>query len=134
MRQSILALSGSGILHHPQEQDQVEANIEKTDKLNNYIMSISKSRMKLLILLVRYRLRHQGGRFDQLFLLAIKEGNQNYQSIGNFAYQILKVQHQKIIRDNVTLDSDEENISELTKQAKEFLEKYYPILKALKIA
>ena len=51
-----------------------------------------------------------------------------------FVWQILSAQGQKIVKEGKTLETPEENLAELTDQAKTFAEKQLPILKALQIA
>lgn len=74
------------------------------------------------------------GRFQQLFLVALQKNKKLPAECAQFAWQILSAQGQKIVKDGKTLDSTEENINELTEQATLFLEKQWPILKALQIA
>ena len=50
-----------------------------------------------------------------------------------FVWQILGGQGQKIIKEGKVLETEEENIKELTEQAIVFLEKQLPILKALQV-
>lgn len=49
-------------------------------------------------------------------------------------WQVVSSQGQKLIKEGKTLETLEENIAELTSQAKIFIEKRLPILKALQIA
>ena len=44
---------------------------------------------------------------------------------------VLSSQGQKIVKEGKTLESDDENIAELTGQAQTFLDKQMPILKAI---
>jgi hypothetical protein len=74
------------------------------------------------------------GRFQQLFLLAISEGKLDAADLALYAWKILAEQGQRILKDGTTLESDEDNISELRKAADLFLAKELAVLKALQIA
>lgn len=49
-------------------------------------------------------------------------------------WQMLAAQGQKIVKDGKTLETAEENLAELTEQAKTFAQKQLPVLRALQIA
>ena len=72
-------------------------------------------------------------RFNQLFLLAYKNGKATPEDWANFVWKILASQGQKIVKDGETLDSIEDNIKELVLQANIFNEKKMKIMTALKI-
>lgn len=74
------------------------------------------------------------GRFPQLFLLAIKQGQKKPSDWAQHAWHMLAAQGQKLIKDGLTLSTAEENLAELTRQASEFSEKNLMVLKALRIA
>lgn len=74
------------------------------------------------------------GRFQQLFLLAIAQGKKQPAEWAQLVWQILANQGQKIVKEGKTLETDDENIAELTAQAQIFADKQLPILKALQIA
>jgi hypothetical protein len=50
------------------------------------------------------------------------------------AWQLLSAQGQRLIKDGQALESAEENLAELTRQAQAFAEQRLPLLKALQIA
>lgn len=72
-------------------------------------------------------------RFQQLFLLARAQGRKNAQEWAQHTWQILDAQGQRIIKEGKTLESPDENLAELTRQANEFAEKGLPLLKALQV-
>ncbi len=73
-------------------------------------------------------------RFQQLFLLARAQGRKSAQEWAQHAWQILDAQGQRIIKEGKTLESPDDNLAELTRQANEFAEKGLPLLKALQVA
>jgi len=72
-------------------------------------------------------------RFQQLFLLASMHGRKQPAEWAQFAWQILVAQRRRVVKEGKTLESDEDNLAELTRQATEFAEKRLPIMKALGI-
>jgi SAM-dependent methyltransferase len=72
-------------------------------------------------------------RFEQLFLLAISAGKKHPDDWGNFVWEILNAQSQKILKDGQPLKTSEENIAELSSRAQSFSKKQLPILKSLQI-
>lgn len=71
-------------------------------------------------------------RFQQLFLLAMKQGDETPEAWARFAWQILSRQSEFVLKDGRPLVSGEENVAELLVQAKEFARRL-PIFSALKI-
>ena len=72
-------------------------------------------------------------RFNQLFALGVMAGKKTAAELGAYVWDILAGFGQKIIKEGTTLESHEENLSEMTQQAADFVEKRLPILKALQI-
>ena len=73
-------------------------------------------------------------RFHQLFLLARISGKKTVDDWALFVWNILAAQGQKIFKDGKTLETDEENLSELRQQAVDFDNNALPILRALGIS
>lgn len=62
----------------------------------------------------------QLNRFEQLFLLALDEG-QKPEELADFVWLILKAQGQNLTRNGTLLKTDDENLTELRSQATDFL-------------
>ena len=73
-------------------------------------------------------------RIQQLFLLASDQGRKQPAEWADFVWQILASQGQRLMKDGKTVDSAEDNLAELTSQAKAFAEKQLAVLKALQVA
>jgi phage terminase small subunit len=73
------------------------------------------------------------GRFQQLFVLAYTNGKRQPAQWAQYAWKILTLQGQKLLKDGNTLESAEENMAELTAEAEVFFEKQLQILKSLQI-
>ena len=75
----------------------------------------------------------QCARMQQLFLLAMKEGHKQPADWARYAWGILAMQNQRLLKDGKALETPEENLADLTGQAEAFAAKQLPILKALQI-
>lgn len=73
-------------------------------------------------------------RFQQLFLVALRQGKKQPAEWAQWAWQTLSVQGQRLLKEGKALETAEENIAELTLQATTFAERKLPILKALRVA
>jgi hypothetical protein len=105
-----------------------------TDKLNAYLIDKARSSSSIAYLASPVTGGGVGvNRFQQLFLLAISEGKERPKDWANSAWQILQSQAQKIVKEGKTLETPEENLTELTAQATAFAEKTLAILKALQV-
>ena len=76
---------------------------------------------------------HVVNRFQQLFLLSFKKSGKKPADWGQFAWDILNAQGQKLLKDGQALATAQENIAELARQAEEFNFKQMPVMKALQI-
>lgn len=74
------------------------------------------------------------GRFQQLFLLALKEGKKLPSEWAQSAWQVLSEQGQRISKEGKALETAEENLAELNVKATELADKMLPLLKTLRIA
>jgi SAM-dependent methyltransferase len=72
-------------------------------------------------------------RFEQIFIQAIKQGKRTPAEWADFAWSVLAMQGQKLVTEGKTLDTAEDNIAELRKQAETFSDRRVAPLKALKI-
>jgi hypothetical protein len=77
---------------------------------------------------------HAVRRFQQLFLLAFKNGKKSVNEWAQFAWTVLSAQNQKMLKEGQVLESEEDNLAELNMLAQVFADKQLPILKALLIA
>ena len=74
------------------------------------------------------------GRFEQLFLLAARNGGKQPDDWAQFAWNLLAAQGQRLIQDGKTLEEPDANLAELKRMAHLFQERQLPILKSLGIA
>lgn len=133
--QAVLVLSGAGHLAAVQDDQTTQKSKKHTDKLNLYLINKAKGSSDISYL--ASPVTGGGiavGRFQQLFLFALTQGKKLSAELAQQAWQVLSLQGQKIVKDFKTIETADENIAELTEQARIFLDKQLPILKALQIA
>ena len=135
LTQAVMVLAGAGHLAAVQTDAQITKAKKYTDKLNTCLMD--KARGGGDISYLASPVTGGGvivGHFQQLFLLAINQGQSQPAQWVQFVWQTLDGQGKKIVKDGKTLGTTEENLAELTLQATAFADKQLPILKALQIA
>lgn len=131
----ILILTGAGHVSAVQEDSVIAKAKKTTGKLNNYLMDRARGSNDIVYLAspVTGGGIHVG-RFQQIFLLANTKGNKQPAEWAQAAWLILQGQGQKLVKAGKTLETQEENLAELTEQAQNFAKKQMPIMKALQIA
>jgi hypothetical protein len=135
LTQAAMILTGAGYLAAVQDEALIPKAKKHTDKLNAHL--IDKARGSADISYLASPVTGGGftvNRFQQLYLLAISQGNKQPAEWAQFVWQNLAAQGQKIVKDGKALETPDENIAELTVQASTFSQKQLPILKALQIA
>jgi SAM-dependent methyltransferase len=71
---------------------------------------------------------------DQLLLLASQQGRKSASDQASYVWGLFAAQGQRVIKDGKALETAEQNVEEITRQATEFIHKRLPVLKALGIA
>jgi hypothetical protein len=133
--QAAIVLIGAGHLGQVQDENTVAKTKKQADKLNAYLCQKARSSNELSFLASPVTGGGFGvNRFQQMFLFSIGQGKKQASELADFVWQLLSVQGQKLLKEGKTLQTPEENLSELTSQAQAFLDKSLPILKALQIA
>lgn len=133
--QAVVILCGSGVLTSAQDETVISKAKQNTKKLNTFLMLKARTADEIIHLTSPVT---GGGivvsKFHQLFLLAIEQGKKTPADWALFVDQNLKTVGQKILKNGNSVETDEEQLAELTNQANEFAIKQLPILKALQIA
>lgn len=132
--QAAMILLGKGDVAVVQEDALVPKVRRCTDKLNLHLMNKSRGSNDMAYLASPLT---GGGvsvnRFQQLFLLARHQGKKSPQEWAQFTWQCLASLNQRLTKEGKAIESVEENLAELTRQAIDFAEKRLPLLKALQI-
>ena len=132
--QTVLVLCGNATLSTVQDDAATTKAKKHTDKLNTHLML--KARSSNDISALASPVTGGGvtvGRFQQVFVLAIQQGKKKPEDWAAFVARILASQGQKIVKDGKPLETEGEQLKELTTQATDFASKQLPILKALQI-
>ena len=133
--QAVMILSASGAILPVQDDTAITKTRKASDKLNLHLMGKARANKELSYLASPVT---GGGivvpRFHQLFVLARSQGHKQAEDWAKFVWGILAMQGQRLVKEGQTLESEAENVAELTAQAQEFASKQLPILKALQIA
>ena len=74
------------------------------------------------------------GRFEQMFIAARSKGLKKPEDWAKDAWDVLTRQNQSLIKEGQVLKTAEENLAELTTQAKAFADKRLPALQRLGVA
>lgn len=132
--QAIMVLASTGQVQPAQDPETVAAATPATKRLNAMLCDRARSTGE-----VNYLASPVSGggvavpRFPQLFLLAQSQGKKKPSEWADFAWEVLLAQQELILKDGKALQTQEENLAELRRQAEEFSTKSVHILKALGI-
>ena len=131
--QAVMLLSGMGHLYAVQEI--TPENSKRADSLNLHLMQKARGSKDVIFLASPLTGGgHEVRRFQQMFLLAFKNGKKNVDEWAQFAWTVLSAQNQKMLKAGQVLESEDDNLVELNTLAQVFADKQLPILKALHIA
>lgn len=133
--QAVIVLSGNGALAPAQNEAAIAQAKETSKRLNLYLMTKARSSNEASYLASPVT---GGGmavpRFHQLFMLAASQGHKIPQDWAQYAWHLLTLQGQRIVKKDKTLDTPEDNLAELSAQAQTFADHDLSILKALQLA
>lgn len=132
--EAILILADSGRVSSAMDVKHIATAKKNSDSLNAHLLEMARSRPDVLTLSSPVT---GGGipvtRFEQLFLSAFKKGKKTPGEWAESTWSVLALQNQRLIQNGKTLESVEENLTELRRQAEEFAIKKLPILEALRV-
>jgi SAM-dependent methyltransferase len=136
LQEAVMLLTGSGDFSPVQDDGAIKDARVKTRSLNANILErapASAAHTEYLASPVT-----GGGisvnRIVQLLLLARMQGKKTSKEWAQFTWQILQTQGQRLLKDGAPLQSPEENIAEIERQASEFERLRLPVLVALQVA
>ena len=132
--QAAMVLTGAGHLALVQDEQVITKAKKQTDKLNAHLCQKARGSNDISYLSSPVT---GGGiavnRFQQLFLMSLAQGRKQPAEWAQYAWSVLSVQGQRLVREGKTLDTAEDNLAELVAQAQTFAEKQLPILRALQV-
>jgi hypothetical protein len=130
--EAAMVLDGTGQAVAAQDDLTVEKANRKTARLNRYLIEKAQSGSDINYLaspVTGGGIR--GSWIMQLWLLARLRGEDTPDRMAQFAWRILSAHGHRVLKDKKPLKSEQENLAELKQQARTFLDKQEPILKAL---
>ena len=133
--QAIVVLAGAGHLVMVQDEAVTAQVRQRTDRLNAFLCERARGSADVAFLASPV----SGGgvpvnRFEQMFLHAHAQGRPHADEWAQSAWQTLSAQGQKLLREGKPIESAEENLAQLTIDARAFNDKRLPILGALGVA
>ncbi len=134
VRQALMVLIGGGYLAIVQAETRADQARPSSDNLNAYLLHHARGSNDINCLaspLIGGGVPVSG--IQQLFLLARSVGGKTPADWAAFVWQLQSSQGQRLSREGKALETAEENIAELTRQAEEFLEKRLPVLQVLRV-
>lgn len=132
--QATIALIGTGHLHPAAEISQCNSALDTSKGLNNLL--INKSQFAGDIGFLACPITGGGipvNRFDQLFLLAVQDNRKSALDVATYVWDILRSQGHKIVKEGKTIESDSDNLFELTSRANVFIVDSLPLLRSLHV-
>ncbi len=133
--QAVMVLSGKHDLAAAQEEQAIAQARPYCDKINASLMDMSRGGTVSICL--ASPVTGGGvvvGRFEQLFLLARRQGMQAPRDWARFVWELLAAQGHRLSKEGRTIESDDGNIAELAEMAELFAAQELPVLKALGVA
>ena len=132
--QAVMILTGTGQMTIAQDDDVAAARKPYTDRVNAWLYG--KARTNGDISYIASPVTGGGvaaGRLQQLFIMAMGQGRRQPDEWAQFAWDILSMQGQGLIKEGKALQTPEENLAELKSEAAAFAAKRLPLLKALQV-
>jgi hypothetical protein len=134
IQQAAMLLSATGAILAVQSEAATATAQKACERINTHLMQKARASNALSYLASPVT---GGGitvpRFQQLFLLARQQGHSQPADWAQFVWGILAAQGQRLVKDGVTLETEADNLAEITAQATEFANKQLPILRALRV-
>lgn len=119
--EAIMVLAGKGtvLIAQPDVVSKVQAN---TRKINNFFVSKSYHSQAINYLVSSLTSTAvQVSRFDQLFILGLKQKRKTAAELSAFAWSVIKPTGQKLAKGGKAIEDDDGNLSELKNLASNFL-------------
>jgi hypothetical protein len=133
--EAAMVLTGAGSVVPVQDESRIASAAAQTEKLNAFICEKARGSGEMSYLASPVTGGGVGvNRFQQLFLLAMRQGRTLPAEWAALVSELLAIQGQKLVKDGRTIESADETLAELRAQAQAFSDTKLPILKALGIA
>ena len=134
LQQALTVLLSSGHVAVAHEKDTTDRLVDQCTEFNKEV--IERARFGHEINFVANPTTGGGtqlNRFQQLFTAALIDGKRELDEWALEAWRVISKQGQKVVRDNIALETEEENLAELRSVAGKFAETQLPLLQKHKI-
>ncbi|MGY8526639.1 class I SAM-dependent methyltransferase [Paracidovorax citrulli] len=132
--QAVAVLCGGGQLSPAESEANIAATKARCDRLNAHLMQQAFHSTDIGYLASPVT---AGGipvtSFEQLFLVAMRNGRSGMEEWARFAWDVLKANGRRIVREGKPLETDEENLTAMRQDAKHFAERRLAMLQALQV-
>ncbi|HEX5454451.1 MAG TPA: class I SAM-dependent methyltransferase [Stellaceae bacterium] len=133
--EAVMVLGGKGDLMAAQDAATQERVRPRTERHNRFLLDKARGGGDLPILASPVTgTGIRVSRANQLFLLAQTQGRSNPDDLARAAWQVIGAQGRGLVKDGRRLETAEENLDELERQAREFRDRLLPGLRALQVA
>jgi hypothetical protein len=132
--QGVMVLAGSGHVCPANDDAVITTARKRTDRLNQHLLQLARTSDKVTYL--ASPVTGEGlmtNHLEQLLLLARTKGHKTPADWASFVWSMWKMTGQKVVKEGKTLDTQEENLAELTAMAKVFHDAGLPRLRALQV-
>jgi len=132
--EAMMVLSTDGRVLPVNDDSIIEKVQDNCNRMNNYVINRSRSHTEMQQLLSP--VAGTGipvNRVEQFFILSLKNGITDPKQWVQEAWKILSTQGERLLKDGVAVESEEENLAVLANQASNFKEKRMHVLAALGI-
>ena len=132
---AVMVLAGRGYVSAAQDNEQVAGARERTGLLNEHLVGKARNGREISYLASPVT---GGGvaatHVQQLFIDAKKNGAVTPKQLSNAAWELLSRQNRRMMKDGKAVETEEENLDELSVRAQKFLQRELPVFKALRVS
>ncbi len=134
LSRALVLMNSVGMIALAQDTETIKKSTPSTEALNSYIIndSVTSTNIKYLVSPVSGGALDVG-RISQLMILAYSKGCLNELSISKFVWQVLQKNNQLLVKDGITLKTEDKNMRRLQELSEEFLKIELPIYQSLRI-
>lgn len=133
--QALMVLMGAGHLSPVQDEASARQSLPSARRLNAHLMQAARSGGDIAFL--ASPVTGAGvpvSRFAQIFLAAHGQGHTTPEAAAAQAWALIGPQGQRVLKDGKALETEQENLAELSSQAHTFFSRHWPVLQALQVA
>jgi hypothetical protein len=132
--QAVMILISEGYVMIAQDEELVNNSRERVNKFNQHILNGTEGNDDINFIVSPVTgIGIHVNRFERLFIKYIKLGISDPKEWSQKAWALLSSNNQKLLKEGKTLESDQDNLSEILRQANEFSTKRMQIIKALQV-